>query len=140
MFTRRFKVFKEGATTEGAVTIVSKNGDNFDTDKKIRMYSALGYTVTSLDDKTVLVEPHPHFIGSFYLLCLQFIKMYKIGGNQKLSELIGHNNYYKIGKDWTFANRDICNMPTSSIIAMCEELETVTAIKSKSILKTNIKL
>ena len=41
---KQFKVYKEGVT-DGMITILSKQGDPFDKDKKIDKYISLGYSV-----------------------------------------------------------------------------------------------
>jgi len=43
-----FKIFKEGMTTNGAVTILSQNDEPFDKEKKIAFYQYLGYTILPL--------------------------------------------------------------------------------------------
>ena len=43
-----FKIFKQGVTTNGPVTILSKDGEPFNRDFKIAKYIYLGYTIIYL--------------------------------------------------------------------------------------------
>lgn len=43
-----FKVFKQGTTTNGPITILKKEGEPFNEAKKRAWYIYLGYTVTEL--------------------------------------------------------------------------------------------
>lgn len=48
-----FKIYKSGVTEGGKVTIMSKNGEPFDREAKIRKFIALGYFVFDLNDKLI---------------------------------------------------------------------------------------
>lgn len=43
-----FKVFKEGVTCDGPVTILRRNGSPFDEVAKRQFYLSLGYTITEI--------------------------------------------------------------------------------------------
>lgn len=43
-----FKVFKQGVTTDGPVTILRKADEAYDVDAKRKFYLSLGYTITEL--------------------------------------------------------------------------------------------
>ena len=43
-----FKIFKEGMTTNGPVTILSRNDEPFDINKKMAFYRELGYKILPL--------------------------------------------------------------------------------------------
>jgi hypothetical protein len=47
---REFQIFKEGTTTNGKVTIVSKEGEPFNKDAKIKFYLSLGYNVYDMNN------------------------------------------------------------------------------------------
>lgn len=47
-----FKIFKEG-TTDSPITILSKNGELFDREAKIKKYLFLGFRIFDLDDKEI---------------------------------------------------------------------------------------
>jgi hypothetical protein len=49
---REFQIYKEG-TINGKVTIMSKEGEWFDREAKIKKYIWLGYTVYDMDDKQI---------------------------------------------------------------------------------------
>lgn len=46
---KEFQVFKEGTTTKGNVTILSKEGESFNRQAKIQKYLSLGYKVFEMD-------------------------------------------------------------------------------------------
>ena len=50
---KEFKIYKEGVTTEGKVTILSKVGESFNKEEKIQKYLFLGYTVYDLEDNEI---------------------------------------------------------------------------------------
>lgn len=49
---KEFKIYKSG-TTSGRITILSKNGESFDRDAKIKHYLSLGYEVFDMNDKEI---------------------------------------------------------------------------------------
>lgn len=49
----QFKIFKKGTTTNGKVTILSKEGEPFNKKAKIQKYLALGYKVYDMNDKEI---------------------------------------------------------------------------------------
>jgi hypothetical protein len=50
--TKQFKIYNEG-TTNGKVTILSKQGEPFNKEAKIQMYLSLGYKVYDMNDKEI---------------------------------------------------------------------------------------
>jgi len=48
----QFKIFKAGRTAD-KITILSKDGEPFNREAKIKMYLSLGYKVFSLNDKEI---------------------------------------------------------------------------------------
>lgn len=48
-FTPVFRIYKEGTTTKGPITIVKKKGEPFNENKKREWYKYLGYTVTEIN-------------------------------------------------------------------------------------------
>ncbi len=52
LMKREFQIYKEG-TTNGKVTIMSKEGEWFDREAKIKKYIWLGYTVYDMNDKQI---------------------------------------------------------------------------------------
>jgi hypothetical protein len=49
----QFKIYKKGTTTNGKVTIVSKEGEPFNRKAKIEKYQYLGYKVYDMNDKLI---------------------------------------------------------------------------------------
>lgn len=48
-----FKIYKKGTTTNGKVTILSKEGEPFNKKAKIKKYLDLGYKVYDMNDKLI---------------------------------------------------------------------------------------
>lgn len=46
-----FRIYKEGMTTNGAVTVLSRNDEAFDKVAKMEFYKMLGYTILPLEWK-----------------------------------------------------------------------------------------
>ena len=51
---KEFKIYKEGTTTNGKVTVLSKGGEAFNREAKIEKYLNLGYKVYDMDDKEIV--------------------------------------------------------------------------------------
>ena len=51
--TKQFKIFKPGKTSSGKITILSKIGEPFDRDAKIRKFLSLGYFVYEMNDDLI---------------------------------------------------------------------------------------
>ena len=50
-----FKIYKSGTTVGGKVTILSKIGEPFDREAKIKKFIALGYFVFDMDDNLIIL-------------------------------------------------------------------------------------
>ncbi len=50
---KEFQIYKEGVTTNGKVTILSKDSEPFDKEQKIKKYLYLGYKVYDMNGKAI---------------------------------------------------------------------------------------
>ena len=72
--------------------------------------------VSSKKDNTVAV-------GKFYRVANKYIEKYKVGGNQKLQNIIGKDLFYKKNKEWYFNNFEIIRMSNSKLQSLINKVE-----------------
>lgn len=70
--TPRFRIYKEGHTTAGPVTIVSVPWIPFDEDAKRKFYKALGYEVTPIGGTKELETMSAEELGRTYVATIGY--------------------------------------------------------------------
>ncbi len=68
-------------------------------------------------------EEHIRKIGRFYIIVGKYMESFKVGGKQKLRNLIGEELFYQKGKSWFFNNPKICSMKIEELDILINKLE-----------------
>jgi hypothetical protein len=68
-------------------------------------------------------EEHIRKIGRFYIVVGNYMESFKVGGKQKLKNLIGEELFYQKGKLWFFNNPKICSMQIEELDILINKLE-----------------
>jgi hypothetical protein len=68
-------------------------------------------------------EEHTKKIGKFYIIAGHYMESFKIGGKQKLRNLVGESLFYQKGKIWFFNNPKICSMQIEELEFLINKIE-----------------
>lgn len=69
------------------------------------------------------IDAHATAVGRFLLIANEYTKKFKIGGNQKLQNIVGENLFYKKGNDWWWNSHKIIGMTIPELKNLTKKIE-----------------